>query len=1025
LAAGARGLGAVVSFRDITEHKRTEAAHEKRAFCDPLTGLPYRGILKERVDEAMNRALTGASRVAIVLIGIDRFRVVNDSLGHSAGDALLMRFADRLRVAAADRMVARVGGDVFAVVIEDLVAPGDAVAWAQRHLRVDSNHRFEVNALELYVAFSAGIAFSGPGMTAEDLLRNADLAMSRAKHAGGDQVAAFEERDLEAVRERLALETELRHAIATDQIRVFYQPVVRTDDHGVVGAEALARWSHPRRGEVPPHVFLPVLTGLGLTGDLTSYVLRTACAQVAEWRSQGKVEPNFRVSVNLAAEDLVNPGLVDEIRQVLETTGLEPGFLALEVTETGLVRDTEAALGCLRAIRRLGVHLAVDDFGTGYSSLSYLNMFPVDVVKIDKSFVSGLGADANATALVRGILSLTRALGLAAVAEGIENDIQLEALRQLGCKFAQGFFWSPAVPPEEFPSAFSMPLAPDAKALLALTSSSPQITDQDQHLGWAVLDALPTAVAVIGADGTILVTNLSWKRLVLEDGCLPSYPSVGANYLAICEQSQGPRAAEATMAARGLRAVLAGDRDEFTLEYDADDADGAHRSLMLVAPVVSRKGGAVIAHLDITARHVAEQALAESEERFRSIFEQAPLGIFRLGTDGRVVDANRALCTILGRSLEDLQGAFRDDLFDERVEFPVSGGEGSGGGRCRGDRPRYSRHRARRPDGTELVAQVNDVVIDDRRGGSHTLVATVEDITERLRLADDLQRAQEMEALGRLAAGIAHEINTPTQFISDNLTFLSNSWHTLAGALRALRSAASRLQAGDIPGKVAALLEGICQDPELAFIEAEMPGALSQSHEGVERVATIVRAMKAFGHPDRTDPEPTDLNRLVRNAVTVARNELKYVADVDTDLGDLPTVLCYQGAVGQVVLNLLVNSAHALGKSREVTGRRGLIALKSWVDVAEACISVTDTGTGIPPDVLPHIFEPFFTTKPPGQGTGQGLAMAWVTIVERHRGHIDVTTSETGTTFVLRLPIAEGGNEPEPLAFVAGGTANG
>jgi len=202
------------------------------------------------------------------------------------------------------------------------------------------------------------------------------------------------------------------------------------------------------------------------------------------------------------------------------------------------------------------------------------------------------------------------------------------------------------VPPEEFPSAFSMPLAPDVKALLALTGSSPQVTDQDQHLGWAVLDALPTAVAVIGADGTILATNVSWKRLVLQNRHNPSYHSVGANYLTIGEQSEGLRAAEATLFSRGRRAVLAGERDDFTMEYDADDDDGAHRFLLLISPVVSRKGGAVVVRLDITARHVAEQALVESEERFRSIFDQAPLGIFRLGTDGRVVDANRARRTL-------------------------------------------------------------------------------------------------------------------------------------------------------------------------------------------------------------------------------------------------------------------------------------------------------------------------------------------------------------------------------------------
>jgi DNA-binding CsgD family transcriptional regulator len=228
-------------------------------------------------------------------------------------------------------------------------------------------------------------------------------------------------------------------------------------------------------------------------------------------------------------------------------------------------------------------------------------MFPVDVVKIDKSFILGLGTDANATALVRGILSLTRALGLTAVAEGIENDVQLEALRQLGCKLAQGFFWSSAVPPEEFPRAFDMPSAPDTKALLALTSPRPQVTDQDQHLGWAVLDALPTAVAAISADGTVVATNLSWKRLASRDGRVASNYAVGTNYLAFCDGAQGQRAAEATLAGRGLRAVLAGESEAFSLEYDVGDDTAARRFLMLVSPVASRRGGAVVTHLDITA----------------------------------------------------------------------------------------------------------------------------------------------------------------------------------------------------------------------------------------------------------------------------------------------------------------------------------------------------------------------------------------------------------------------------------------
>jgi diguanylate cyclase (GGDEF)-like protein len=584
------------------------------------SGLRSQDLLNDRVAQALKRADLDGSRVAVVLIGIDRFRVVTDSLGHSAGEVLLAQFARLLQEAVPDRVVTRVGGDVFAIVVEE-AGPGlGTVEWAQRKFRSASRHRFEVDGSELYLSFSTGIAVSGPGATAEVMVRNAEVAMSRAKQTCGAKVVAFEQRDLEAVRERLALETDLRQALVEDRIRVAYQPVVRIDDHRVIGAEALARWHHPRHGEVPPAVFVPVVEALGLSSELTSLVLRAACAQVVRWRAEGKVADDFRVAVNLCADDLVNPRLAEEVDEVLRTSGLEPGFLALEVTETGLVRDPEAALECLRAIRRLGVHLAVDDFGTGYSSLSYLNMFPVDVVKIDKSFVCGLGADANATALVRGILSLTSALGLTAVAEGIENDIQLKILRQLGCKFAQGFLWSRAVPPEEFPSAFDMAPAPGPNGVLALNGPSPQVADQDQPLGWAVFDALPTAVAFIGADGTVLATNPSWELFTSKYGRTASNYVVGTNYLAFCESAHGPLAADAALAGRGLRAVLAGDRDAFSLEYEVADDDGPRRLLMLVSPVASRAGGAVVEHLDLTANDIAGQRQLQPSTSGRQTF---------------------------------------------------------------------------------------------------------------------------------------------------------------------------------------------------------------------------------------------------------------------------------------------------------------------------------------------------------------------------------------------------------------------
>ena len=1005
--------------RDISDSKRTEAALEQLAISDPLTNLPNRNLLNDRVERALVRARQAGSRTALFLVGIDRFKAINDALGHSAGDALLVAFADLLRLAAPDVTVARFGGDVFAVVIERVVTLDDAVEWSQQHLLAASNGKFEVEGSEVYVTSSTGIALSSSGATADDLIRNADLAMNRAKAAGGGHAVAFEEKDLEALRERLDLETDLRIAITQQQISVVYQPVVRIDNHRIIGAEALARWHHPRWGHVPPDTFIAVAERLGLMSGLTSHVLGVACAQVAAWKMEGRVADDFRVAVNLSADDLAGPGLVDVVRGALDGSGLDAGSLTVEVTETGLVRDTGTALAVLKAIRRLGARIAIDDFGTGYSSLSYLKMFPVDVVKIDKSFVFGLGRDAEATALVRGILSLTRALGLTAVAEGIENDVQLEALRQMGCPLAQGYFFSRPVPADQFPSTLSIAPAPDGDALLAQAQLAPVVADGGADLGWAVLDALPTAVAVVGPDGIILATNLAWKRFALDNGANASSCGVGVDYLAVCENARGVGAEDASLAARGLRAVLAGDRDAFTLEYDCDSPIQRRRFLMTASPVASGVGAAVVAHLDITASHLAELAFDESADRFRNIFEQAPLGIFSLGADGRVVDANQALCGILGRSPEDLHGALRSDLFGERVDFPESRPD------SRRDGPRYSRYRARRPDGTVIVAQVNDVVVDDGKDGAHTLVATVEDITERLRLVEDLQRAQEMEALGRLAAGIAHQVNSPMQFISENLTFLSSSWRTVAGVLGALRSAAAQLQAANAASEIAALLTGISAGPELHLIEAEVPAALRRSHEGVERVAMIVRAMKAFGDPDKAEPEPTNINRLISNTVIMARNELKSIADVATDLGDLPAVVCYPGAVGQVVLNLLVNAAYAVSEAREVTWGRGLITIKTWVNGAEACISVSDNGPGIPPDVLAHIFEPFFTTKPLGHGTGQGLALAWATIVDRHNGHIDVATSEAGTTFVLHLPLGERGTEPRALAPVMVGTPNG
>ena len=788
--------------------------------------------------------------------------------------------------------------------------------------------------------------------------------------------------------------SDLRAALVNGDISVAYQPIVSLQDNCVVAAEALLRWNHPRLGSITPDNFLPAATAAGLMSEITNYVLRQVCGQIAVWQRDAVIGPQFRVSLNIASEDLLDLRLADTIKDALDAASIDAGCLVLEVTERDLVVDTAIARDALRLARRLGVRIALDDFGTGFSSLSYLRDFPVDTVKIDRSFVAGLGDDADSTTLVRGVMSLTRTLGLLVVAEGIENDTQLDILRQLGCDLGQGYLWSGAVPASSFPALITSIPTNSGFPGLSITRPVPQVTS---HLSWAVIDSLPTEIAVLDATGEIVATNLAWQRFALKNGGNTATCGVGVNYLAVCDRSEGPGADDAAIASQGLRAVLAGERRWFDFEYDFPGPQSKLRFVCRVSALAT-SGGAVVAHLDITERHAAKTALGESEARFRNIFDHAPVGILRVNPDDRILDVNPALCRIMDVSPDELCGQLRSSIFDfgddDHTEIDSATSEGSAD-----DTSILAR--IHRPDGRVRLTRVTNVLTTDHDGVSRALVATVTDVTDQIRMNEDLRRAQEMEALGRLAGGIAHEINTPTQFISDNLSFLAEMWEGQSRLIDAARHAAKCLREGSNAEEVACLLEKAITAGDLDYAQSEIPTALEQSQEGTRRVAAIVKAMKAFGHPDQDCPEPTDINQMIQDTVTVARSELKYAADLSTDFAGLPIVSCYRGAMSQVMLNLLVNAGHAI----QDRGERGLITIRTFFDGAAVQIDVTDNGSGIPPDILPKIFRPFFTTKPVGQGTGQGLALAWSTVVERHKGSIDVDSSTSGTTFTIRIPV--------------------
>lgn len=442
--------GFTVTFRDVTQHKQLQAALEHQALHDPLTGLPNRLLLESRIAHALDRLQRGAVSLAVLFIDLDRFKVLNDSLGHTAGDALLSEFGRRLRdVARPGDTIARFGGDEFVVLCEDLLNDYDADRVARRFLEVTAAP-IEIQGREISITASVGVATAhASDVDPTSLIRDADAAMYRAKANGRARVEFFDAALRSEVVARLDIEVELRHAISHGELSVLYQPIVSVSDQRIVAVEALVRWQHPEHGLLAPDRFLPIAEETGLVVPLGAWVLEEAIAQFAHWRESLGDQAPRSVCVNLAAAQLAMPSLVDVVAEALARAGVEPEALCLEVTETALIRDPVTAEMTLHALAARGVQIALDDFGTGYSPLSYLQRFPVDFIKIDRSFIDGLGHSTGDRAVVAAVIALATTLGKTTVAEGIETARQLDVLQELGGGLMQGYYFSPPISSEE------------------------------------------------------------------------------------------------------------------------------------------------------------------------------------------------------------------------------------------------------------------------------------------------------------------------------------------------------------------------------------------------------------------------------------------------------------------------------------------------------------------------------------------------------------------------------------------------
>ncbi len=484
-----QALATICIVGDVTERKRAEEQLKHQAFHDSLTGLPNRPLFLDRLEHALTRAQRQNGSVAVLFLDLDNFKMINDSLGHKVGDQLLMAVTERLKgCMRPSDTIARLGGDEFTVLLEDVqdltipISVAERIAQQLRtpiSLRGSDQPKVQTKPLhmehsEVFVTTSIGIAVKqGDHDHPDDLLRRADVAMYEAKRKGKACYALFEPKLTSRVKRFLQIENELRLALEREEFRVFYQPIVNLETNRISGLEALVRWAHATRGLVLPAEFISVAEQTGLIVPIGQWVLEESCRQVAKWeqarRNSQSLSPPLTVSVNLSGRQFAHPGLLEDITRTLRDTCLDPHALKLEITESVAMEDVDSALTILQRLKKLGVQLAIDDFGTGHSALSYLKRFPIDTLKVDRSFIDGLGQDPEDTAIVRATIAFAKTLNLTVTAEGIETTEQLAELRMLDCDQGQGYYFAMPMPAEALDKLLSADLpVPVSEASLSL-----------------------------------------------------------------------------------------------------------------------------------------------------------------------------------------------------------------------------------------------------------------------------------------------------------------------------------------------------------------------------------------------------------------------------------------------------------------------------------------------------------------------------------------------------------------------------
>jgi diguanylate cyclase (GGDEF)-like protein/PAS domain S-box-containing protein len=935
-------VGVYGIIKDITQQRKTEEMVKHLAYHDYLTNLPNRYMLEDRLSNQLNTAESQNGKFAILFIDLDRFKVVNDTLGHSIGDLLLKEVATRLRLSVLDKdIVFRQGGDEFIILLDN--ANRKVANLVANRIITELSLPFKVNNYDIFTSPSIGISlFPNDGEAVETIIKHADFAMYQAKKAGRNTYKFFSCFEDAQSLNPLMLEMELHKAIERNELSLHYQPKVELKTGRIIGTEALIRWNHPKWGIVSPGKFIPIAEESGLIISIGEWALKEACTQNKKWQEQGYLVVS--VSVNLSARQFTQSNLVHSVKKVLSETGLEPKYLELEITES-MTADIDRTIQTFHQLKQLGVKISIDDFGTGFSSLNYLKRFPVDTLKIDQSFVRELHNNPHDETIVKTIISMAHSLSLNVVAEGIETQEQLIFLQQHLCNEGQGYFFSKPLPAQEFEKIIS---ELEVETLVSKYGISQDVNERmwTQEL-------------------SRLATNELQETLRLQQGMTLKFKKIDERFIhTLCEGELLYRFGliPEQVVGKELIHFLPEATTVDTTKYYQRAWDGEKVSyeteingiycLTALSPI--KRTGEVVevigSCIDVSELKKVENALKESEEKYRLIAENMADLIAIFDLSGSILYASPSHGAILGNPPIYYEGKkFIDAIHPEDRSANLLLFEET----IKTKRPTYTEYRICKWDDWGLFEVVLTPIFNENGSIQH-IVAVSRDITEKRKAEELLWNSEKLSVVGELAAGVAHEIRNPMTSIK--------------GFFQLFQKGIIKQEYFDIVINEFIHVEEIITN----FINLSKPQAIHLKNADIKQLLKEVKTL--------LEPEANLWN-------------IQVSQEFDSDL---PTIICDQNQLKQVFVHLFKNSMEALPNG-------GNIHVKVSTKEKEVCIHIIDNGVGMSGERIQRLGEPFYSNKEKGAGLGLMLCFR---IIREHNGTMIFKSKENqGTRVEVKLPL--------------------